>query len=85
MLLTSGGGGGGTIPLLYEVGFADAVVTSVNVSGATSGGAPTESISLAFTRITWTYYPQSGSGAQTNAITQGWDVPNNVPYNTKIE
>ncbi|MEI9960645.1 MAG: type VI secretion system tube protein Hcp [Limisphaerales bacterium] len=82
-MLKTSGGGGGSIPVLYEVGFEDGFVTGVSVSGANGDGPPTESVSIKFTKVTWTYYPQSG--ANTDPITKGWDVEHNVSYDTKIE
>ena len=49
------------------------------VSTSSGGDVPSESVSLFFTRITWSYVPTLG-GKVGSPITKGWDVAKNVAF-----
>ena len=50
-------------------------VTQYDVSGATQGGAvPTESISLNYEQIKWTYDKMGKDGKSQGKVDAGWDV-----------
>jgi len=64
----------------YMITMTDVLVTSVQ-SGGSAGGSgplPTESISLNYTKIEFTYWPQSATGGLGEPIRTGWDIKNNV-------
>jgi len=67
-------GGGGSPLLYYTVFLEDVFVTGYSVSSG--GDRPSESLSLHFGKIHWTYYPVAGSTA--NPETSGWDYVANV-------
>ena len=61
---------------MRRVTLSDVLVSSFqsNPSGSSSGGErPTESISLNFTKIEWSYQPQGGAVQ----IKGGWDLATN--------
>ncbi len=48
--------------LVYEIRLEDVVFESIQHSGSAGGDdKPTESVSFAYAKITWTYYPPTGS------------------------
>jgi len=49
----------------YKVTFTKALVTSYQTGGSAGDPVPTESVSLNFTKITFEYHPQDGSGPVT--------------------
>jgi type VI secretion system secreted protein Hcp len=57
----------------------EVIVTSVAAGGSGGEDRFTESISLNFGKITWTYTPTDGAGNPLHAVTGGWDVVNGVP------
>lgn len=61
------GAGGSAATMTYDL--EDVIVESVQQSGG--GGAPTESLSLGFAKVTWTYTDAAGT------TTGSWDIVNN--------
>jgi type VI secretion system Hcp family effector len=55
-------GGAPTDPAFYSITVTNVQITSVSVSGSTGDATPSESISLQFTGVQWTYVPQNGGG-----------------------
>jgi type VI secretion system secreted protein Hcp len=56
---------------------------NVYVSGASSssgGGIPSESLSLFYTRITWSYVTFDQTGKTGTTVTKGWDVVKNAAF-----
>lgn len=45
----------------YKIEFSDVIVTSFQTGGASPDSKPTETISLNYEKITWTYIPADGS------------------------
>ena len=59
-----------TNALVYEIKLETVFFSSVQHSGSTGGDdRPTESVSVAYEKITWTYYPPTGP-----PITAFWNV-----------
>jgi type VI secretion system secreted protein Hcp len=72
---------GGDTPLDYiTYKFTDLMVESIQWSGSSGGDdAPTESVSLAFTKAETEFQPQNAKGAKEGgAITSSWDVKKNA-------
>ena len=55
----------------------DVLVTSFQASGSQASDRPTESVSMAFAKVEFSYIPQKESGQAGGAITVGWDVKAN--------
>jgi type VI secretion system secreted protein Hcp len=68
------GKGKGTDFLTYK--FRDVLVTSL-LQGDSEGGPPTEQYSLNFSKVEWSYVPQSQSGKLEPPVTAGWDLKTN--------
>lgn len=69
----------GERPLEYfVVKLTDVIVTSVQTSGSSGGGAPTESFSLNFRTIEFTYTPQKADGSPDIPVKSGWDIATNT-------
>jgi len=63
-------GGAPTDPAFYSITVTNVQITSISVSGSTGDTAISESISLQFTGVQWTYVPQnSGGGFGTPIVT----------------
>lgn len=58
----------------YMVTLVDVIVTSTTTSGTSGGDRPTESVTLNFAKIGFTYKPQKPDGSFGTAIVSGWDV-----------
>ncbi len=56
------------------------LVTSLQDSGSAGGDVPTESFSLNYEKIRWTYTVQNPDGSAGEVVVRGWDVKNNLPY-----
>ena len=69
----------GTTEVFYRIELQGVYLTSVQISGASGGGLPAESLSLQYTRIRWSYVQYVGGKAQT-PITKGWDLSKNGPF-----
>jgi type VI secretion system secreted protein Hcp len=52
-------------------------VLSSSYQNSGSGEQPTESVSLNFTKIEFSYRPQNSDGALGEAVTAGWDIKAN--------
>src|ERR1017187_1229373 len=58
---------------LYTVTLSNAAISSYQVSGST--GVPTESVSLYYNAIVWTYQAQDGSGNNVGSpVTHNWNL-----------
>ena len=69
----------GENPLEYFViKLTDVIVSSVQTSGSSGGGVPTESLSLNFRTIEFTYTPQKADGSADAPIKTGWDIATNT-------
>ena len=63
-----------TNAVVYEIKLEDVFFSSVQQSGSSGGDdRPTESVSFAYGKITWKYFPPTGS-----PITAFWDVRSNT-------
>ena len=56
----------------------DVIITSVQLSGSDGSGAPTESVSLDFSKIQYDYKAQKADGKLDAPIKFGWDQKQNV-------
>ncbi len=73
MTLRKAGGESPVDFLMYE--FENVYVESVQWSGASGGDdRPTESLSLAFGKVTVTYTPQADQGATGSPVVGSWSV-----------
>ena len=76
--------GGQAEPYLYlQVDLDEAYVTAYAISASSGAGIPFESISLVYSRITFTYWPQKADGTADAPIQVGWDVKSNT--STSVE
>ncbi|EEF57051.1 type VI secretion system effector, Hcp1 family [Pedosphaera parvula Ellin514] len=73
---------GTSVPVVfYRITLEDAVITSIQHSGSAGGDDTlTESVSINFARIKWTYYPVDAKGTVGTKVETGWDVQNNKAY-----
>jgi type VI secretion system Hcp family effector len=63
----------GTSEVYYRIELQGVFLTSTAVNRAADAGAPSESVSLIYTKIRWSYVKYVAGKAQT-PITTGWDV-----------
>ena len=56
----------------------DVIISSYQTSGAESAERPTESVSMAFAKIEYSYRPQKADGSLDAPVTAGWDLKKNV-------
>jgi type VI secretion system secreted protein Hcp len=61
----------------YTVTLSDVLVTGMATSGNSGGGVPSESFSLSFGKIEFSYRPQKADGSLDAPIKSGWDVVSN--------
>jgi type VI secretion system secreted protein Hcp len=59
----------------YEL--SDVFITSVQQAGSGEGGIPSESLSLAFAKVTARYVPVDKTGAKQGNVPFGWDLSKN--------
>ena len=64
----------GSAKIVYDLG--DVIVASASQSGG--GGEPTESVSLSFGEVHWTYTRSDKNGTTTQTSEGGWDVEGNT-------
>lgn len=64
----------------YTITLTDVLISSVQTGGSSegSGPLPTESLSLNFTKIEFSYRPRDASGGLASPVRTGWDIRNNV-------
>jgi type VI secretion system secreted protein Hcp len=55
----------------------DVMISSYNPSASSGGDRPTESVSMAFAKIEFTYKAQKADGSLDAGITTGWDLKAN--------
>jgi type VI secretion system secreted protein Hcp len=55
----------------------DVMISSYQASGASTQDRPTESVSMAYAKIEFTYKPQNSDGSLGGGITTGWDLKAN--------
>jgi type VI secretion system secreted protein Hcp len=70
----------GTPFLSYEIKLEEVFFSSVQHSGSTGGdNRPSESVSFAYGKITWTYHPRPSAGnPNPGVITHFWDLRTNT-------
>ena len=79
VFLRKAGGTAGQEPYLTYT-FDEAFVDSVQWSGSSGGDdTPTESVSIAFGKITIDYKPQKDKGTLGDSVMAYWDVRQNAP------
>ena len=61
--------------MIYEL--TDVMISSVSVGGG-GGAIPTETISLNFSKITWTYDAQKPDTGKEGVVVQYWDMATNT-------
>jgi type VI secretion system secreted protein Hcp len=55
----------------------DVMISSYNTAGSSQGDRPTESVSMAFAKVEFTYKPQNADGSLGAPVTAGWDLKAN--------
>jgi type VI secretion system secreted protein Hcp len=55
----------------------DVMISSYQASGSSTQDRPTESVSMAYAKIEFTYKPQNANGTLGAGITTGWDLKAN--------
>jgi type VI secretion system secreted protein Hcp len=73
--VTSGAQG----PVRYYQVYLEQVLIS-GISQSSGGDRPAESVSLTFTRIRWSYWPQNADGSLGTKVESGWDYVANAPF-----
>jgi type VI secretion system secreted protein Hcp len=68
----------GSTQAFYRMQLQDVYISGVSTSGGSD--VPSESVSLFFSRITWSYVPFDQSGKAGSPITKGWDVVKNAAF-----
>ena len=61
----------------YTITLEDVLVSSVQTGGAAVNSSITESLSLNFSKITWTYFPQKADGSLDTKVEHSWSVKEN--------
>jgi len=69
----------GTSEVYYRIELQGVYLTSAQVSGAAGAGAPSESVSVVYTKIRWSYVKYVAGKAQP-PVTTGWDVAAQKAY-----
>ena len=69
---------GGSNEVYYRLQLQNVYVTGV--SSSSGGDVPSESLTLFFTKITWTYVPYDQYSKAQTPITRGWDVVKNAAF-----
>jgi type VI secretion system secreted protein Hcp len=75
-LCRSGASGIDAIPF-QKVELTDVTITSVTPQANDGGGFPTETFTLTYRTITWTYTKTDTTGNPTGEVTGGWDLAAN--------
>lgn len=57
----------------YTVKLEDVLLTSLK-TGGNSGDTPTETVTMNFGKVTWTYRPQKADGSLDTAVTRFWSL-----------
>jgi type VI secretion system secreted protein Hcp len=70
--------GGDKVQEYYVIKLTDVLISSVQTSGANGGGQPTESLSLNFAKIEFSYSAQKPDGS-VEQVKSGWDIALNKP------
>jgi type VI secretion system secreted protein Hcp len=68
----------GTSTVFYRVQLHNVYLTSVSQGGST-GGDPSENLTLFYTRITWSYVAVD-AGGKSQTFTKGWDLAKNAGF-----
>lgn len=61
----------------YVITLSDVLISSFQTSGAAGGDRPTESLSLNFTKIEFSYARQKPDGSLEEPVRTGWDIAQN--------
>lgn len=61
----------------YIITLEDVLVSGVQTGGAAGNSSITESLSLNFSKITWTYFPQKADGSLDAKVEHNWSVKEN--------
>ena len=63
----------------YKIVLENVLISSISQGGSTGATKVSESLSLNFTKITWSYFPQKPDGTPDAPITGSWDLTNGTP------
>lgn len=74
----SADGTGASAPVL-QLSLQPVRVESVSYGGASGGGRPSESISLSYNALTFSFTPVDASGASGSPVQSGWNISKNAP------
>src|SRR5205823_14732724 len=77
---------GGNKSLEYlTIALDTAIISSITTGGTASGDRITEQVALNFSKVAMQYKPQTDKGAAAPAVSTGWDVTANTPWETKFK
>jgi len=68
----------GTTQVFYRLQMQNVYFTGVSTSSG--GDVPSESVTLFFTKISWTYVTYDSGGKSLGTVTKGWDVVKNAGF-----
>ncbi len=67
----------GKTEVFWEMELSDVYVSSVSNSSAKGGDLPSESVTLNYTAIKWTYSMFNNQGSKDGSVSAGWDLSQN--------
>lgn len=62
----------------FEIKLTDVIMTQAHLAGASGGDRPSESISLNFAKIEWTYIPTRMDGTPGIPVSAEWNIAENT-------
>jgi len=68
----------GTTQVFYRLQLQKVYISGI--SSSSGGDVPSESVSLFFSRVSWSYVPYDTSGKVGQTVTKGWDVIKNAAF-----
>ena len=76
MVVTCGRNDAGTVIPLMVYDLENSLVSSISVGGG-NGDKPVETVTLNYSKITWTYNAQKEEGGKEGEVKGVWDVGTN--------
>jgi len=68
---------GGEAIEFFKITMTDLIISSISTGGSEGGDRPTESISLNFSKVEWSYTEENKDGKAGTKTTLGWNVAEN--------
>jgi len=63
----------------YQIILTDVMISSVQSSGSAGADRPTETLTLKYAQIEWTYTPQNPDGTAGMPVVATWNLTKNTP------